>query len=114
PFETLGEVPNSREVLPDEGWLHQKIFRWVTGEGQLGERDDVGAVVRSARVVVLDEGCVRRQVTDGRVDLCQSHPQRAQFTLTLPGRLKSLDRKHAPIWLRMLPVCVSPSRAAQG
>ena len=76
--EPRGVTSEGRERglrLVDERRANQQVLGWVAGYGQLGEGDDIGVERGGAARGVEDARAVAVEVTDGGVDLGESHPQ---------------------------------------
>jgi hypothetical protein len=71
----VGKTLESFEVSSNEAILEQEIARWIAGDCQLGDGDEVSAGTGGAIVRGEDLGLVAGDVSDGRVNLgqCQFH-----------------------------------------
>ena len=67
------DVLQRLEVVIDETGAHEQVFRRVAGERELGEGDDVGALVAGLGDVVEDLVGVTFEVADSGVDLGEGY-----------------------------------------
>ncbi len=77
PFVARDDFVERGQVVVDEGAAQDEVFGRVAGDGQLRERDDVGAEIAGAADPVDDLRGVAGQIADGGVDLRQGDAQRA-------------------------------------
>ena len=71
-----GEIAQALVRRAHEAGPQQQILRWVAGDGQLGEEDEVGAGALGLADRLQDPLAVPVQVADGGVDLRECEPHR--------------------------------------
>src|SRR4029077_11355617 len=63
------------QIVSNECRFQDQVLWWIAGDRELGEENDVGALVPRASNPVDDELRVARQIANRRVDLSQPDPQ---------------------------------------
>src|SRR5258708_20078380 len=83
----LGQEVELLEVVAHERALEDKVFRRVAGEDQLGEADDVGALLAGAADPFDHKARVALEITHDRVDLRERDPQRLPHVINFETSL---------------------------
>ena len=77
----FGDLQQRVPAPGDEVVLEQQVFRWIAGDDQFGEGDDVGAGLRRRPRALDDQGGIGLKGPYRRVDLREGDPHRR-----IPGR----------------------------